>query len=170
MAGEEHILIGRILGAQGLKGEVKLHSYAESAETFAPGRRIRATAADGSQRVLVVARGRPHGKSVVVAFEGVADRGRAEALTGCDLFIERAELPQLEEGNYYWADLIGLSVDAVDGSRLGRLDSIIATGGNDVYVVKQGKKEILVPALKSVIVAVDLAAGRMVVDLPEGLD
>lgn len=170
MSGEKNLHIGRVVGAQGLRGEVKLLSYAESAEVFAPGLQVRAIAADGSERLHVVARGRPHGKAVVVAFEGIAERSQAEALTGCELFIDRAGLPQLEEGTYYWADLIGLSVHAADGSRLGRLDSIIATGSNDVYVVKQAKREILVPALKSVVVAVDLAAGRMVVDLPEGLN
>ncbi len=162
--------IGRVLRAQGLKGELKLHSYADSAEAFAPGRQIVAVDGRGTERALVIARSRTQGRAVIVAFEGIADIDQAETLTGCDLLIDRAQLPIPEEGAYYWVDLIGLAVEAVDGSRLGRLDSIIPTGSNDVYVVKDGAKETLVPALKSVIVAVDLAAGRMVVDLPEGLD
>ncbi len=170
MAEQKNLHIGRVLRAQGLRGELKLHSYADSMEVFAPGRRIVAVDAHGTERTYVIARSRPQGRAVVVAFEGITDIGQAEALTGCDLFVDRAELPQPEEGVYYWVDLIGLTVLAVDGTRLGRLDSIIATGSNDVYVVKQADREVLVPALKSVIVAIDLAAGRMVVDLPEGLD
>jgi 16S rRNA processing protein RimM len=78
-------------------------------------------------------------------------------------------LPGLEVNTYYWEDIIGLSVYAEDGVFLGRVESIIQTGSNDVYVVKDGKSEILVPAMESVVLKIDLDQKRMKVNLPEGL-
>ena len=116
---------------------------------------------------------KPHTKGILLALKGVGNREEAEALIGCEILIERARLPELDEGTYYWTDLIGLSVYTIDGDCLGRIDSIIPTGSNDVYVVKNmvdGKEnEVLIPALESVVVEVDLNREIMRVDLPEGL-
>jgi 16S rRNA processing protein RimM len=112
---------------------------------------------------------RPQGRSAVLFLRDVTDRSRAEALVGCDLFIERQRLPELPEGTYYWADLIGL--DVFDGGRrIGSIRSIFATGSNDVYVVAQGDREILLPATRSVVHRVDLERLRLDVTVPEGLE
>ena len=153
-----------------MRGGLKLISYAESLDVFAAGHPDRARGADGAEAVYEVGEVRPQGRGAVLFLAGVTHRSQAEALVGCDLFIEKATLPALPEGTYYWADLIGLEVVSVDGRSLGRLESILETGSNDVYVVKGAGKEILIPALKSVVKAVDLAARRVRVDLPEGLD
>ena len=170
MPGERIILIGRLAGAHGMRGGLKLISYAESLDVFTAGLPVRARSADGAEAVYEVGEVRPQGRGAVLFLAGVTHRSQAEALVGCDLFIEKATLPALPEGTYYWADLIGLEVVSVDGRSLGRLESILETGSNDVYVVKGAGKEILIPALKSVVKAVDLAARRVRVDLPEGLD
>jgi len=98
---------------------------------------------------------------------------QAELLAGAELLIEKEDLPELEHGTWYWTDIIGLDVFAVDDTYIGRVTSIIQTGSNDVYVVKNpdgnNDKEILIPAIESVVAAIDLAKGRMTVDLPEGL-
>jgi 16S rRNA processing protein RimM len=168
--GERIILIGRLAGAHGMRGGLKLISYAESLDVFTAGLPVRARGADGAEAVYEVGEVRPQGRGAVLFLTGITHRSQAEALVGCDLFIEKATLPALPEGTYYWADLIGLEVVSVDGRALGRLESILETGSNDVYVVKGAGKEVLIPALKSVVKAVDLAARRMRVDLPEGLD
>jgi 16S rRNA processing protein RimM len=167
--GERIILIGRLAGAHGMRGGLKLISYAESLEVFTAGLPIRARSANGEEAVYEVGEVRPQGRGAVLFLSGITHRSQAEALAGCDLFIDKAVLPALAEGTYYWADLIGLEVVSIDGRSLGRLESIFETGSNDVYVVKGAGKEILVPALKSVVKAVDLTARRMQVDLPEGL-
>ena len=99
--------------------------------------------------------------------------GRAEELVGARVYIKKSELPELDDETHYWFELIGLAVYTTGGEFLGRLDHIIETGSNDVYVVKsrQGRqaKEILVPALKSVVKNIDLGGRRMEVELPEGL-
>jgi 16S rRNA processing protein RimM len=79
-------------------------------------------------------------------------------------------LPELEPGTYYWADLIGMDVYGGDGVRIGRLESIFRTGSNDVYVVTDAGRELLVPVIASVVTAVDLPARRIDVNLPEGLE
>jgi 16S rRNA processing protein RimM len=167
---ERLILIGRLVGTLGVRGGLKLASYAESLEVFAAGRSILTRDRNGAEAVYEVSAVRPQGRAAVLFLAGITQRSQAEALTGCDLFIDKAALPALPEGTYYWADLIGIEVVSVDGRRLGRLESIVETGSNDVYVVRRTEKEILVPALKSVVKAVDLKARRMEVDLPEGLE
>lgn len=153
-----------------MRGGLKLISYAESLDVFAAGRPILTLAGNGSEAVYHVSEIRSQGRAAVLFLAGITHRSQAEALAGCDLFIDKTMLPALAEGTYYWADLIGLDVVSVDGRHLGRLESILETGSNDVYVVKRTDKEILVPALKSVVRAVDLKARRMEVALPEGLD
>ncbi len=164
------ILIGRVLGSHGLDGGLKLISYAESPDVYAAGRTVLVQAGTGAERVYEIAWIKAQGRATLLGLKGVATRSQAEALAGCDLFFDKATLPPLEEGSYYWADLIGIAVYSVGGGLLGRIDSIFRTGSNDVYVVKQEKRELLLPALRSVVKSVDLEARRMVVEVPAGLD
>lgn len=170
MSDPRYVLIGRISTAHGLDGRVKMRSYAESPDLFAPGRCLRATGGDGAERMLEVTQAGAQGASILLSFAGVTDRRLAEAIVGWDVFVEKQALPAPEPGSYYWEELIGIEVVAVGGERLGRLESIFRTGSNDVYVVAEAGRELLVPALRSVVTAVDLTARRMVVDLPEGLE
>jgi len=165
-----HILIGRIVGAHGLAGGVKLASYAASIEAFAGGRALLAVSAEGEETLYEVERAKAQGRSVLLSLKGVTQRSQAETLAGREVFIDKTTLPELEEGTYYWSDLIGLAVYAVDGRFLGRLESIFQTGSNDVYVVKHAGRELLLPALASVVKAVDLEARGMQVEVPEGLE
>jgi 16S rRNA processing protein RimM len=166
-----YILIGKLQAAHGTGGGLKLKSYAESLALFAPGLTLLAVCAGKAERTCEIERVKPQGRTAILRLKGVATRSAAEALAGCELFIDKACLPELAEGVYYWSDLIGTAVYEAQGHFLGRLESIFRTGSNDVYVVKDphSGREILIPALKAVIAAVDLAAGRMEVNLPEGL-
>jgi 16S rRNA processing protein RimM len=167
---QRHILIGRILGAHGIAGGMKLMSYAESVDVFAPGRKVIAVGAAGDETVYEIEWAQSHGRTVLLGIQGIGQRSQAEALAGCDLFFDRATLPEPEDGTYYWADLIGIEVYAAGGAFLGRIESIFQTGSNDVYVVKQKNRELLLPALRSVIKSVDVESRRMEVEVPEGLD
>lgn len=124
---------------------------------------------DGRVQSRSVDWAKPHGKGVLMAIAGVADRETAETLIGSRLLVDRSLLPDLEEGTYYWFELIGLSVYTPQGRYLGKLETIMPTGSNDVYVVRDGEAEILVPALASVVQVIDTDQRRMEVDLPEGL-
>jgi 16S rRNA processing protein RimM len=170
-AGKEWVLIATITGAHGIQGAVKAQSYAESNDLFGPGRRLKAEANDGRQYDLTVQWARAHARGTRLAFQEIKDRSQAEALAGARLFIDRGCLPELEEDTYYWFDIIGLSVFDTQGEFLGRVESILPTGSNDVYLVRKGiagkEREILIPALASVILHIDLKSRRMRVNLPE---
>lgn len=105
--------------------------------------------------------------------EGVTTREQAETLIGSDVFLDKNELPALEADTYYWSDVIGMAVRTVDGEYLGRVAQIIPTGANDVYVVKTPAdhtvEEILLPAIATVVIDIDVERRLMRVELPEGL-
>jgi len=101
--------------------------------------------------------------------KGISNRDQAKTLIGAELFIPQSELPEVDEDTYYWRDLIGIEVYTKTEEFLGRIESIIETGSNDVYVVKRDEKEVLIPALEAVVLEIDLGHNRMLVDLPEGL-
>jgi 16S rRNA processing protein RimM len=92
-----------------------------------------------------------------------------EELIGCTLYIDKRDLPQLDEGEYYWHELIGMEVRTDTGKPLGTLEKILDTGSNDVYVVRKGEQEVLIPAIREVIREVDVAGSRMVIHPIEGL-
>ena len=165
-----YVLIGKVVGVHGIKGTNKFKSYAESLSVFNPGRSI--LIRDNLKRETRTELNwvKSHTGTPLISFKGVTDRAQAEALIGAELFIPQSELPELDEDTYYWFELIGIEVYSTKDEYLGRIDSIFPTGSNDVYVVKDKQKEILIPALESVVIDIDLEHKRMRVDLPEGLD
>jgi 16S rRNA processing protein RimM len=107
--------------------------------------------------------------AVVLKLSDVASRDEADRLRGQTLYVPDSEAVPLDEGSYFWYQIIGLRVLTADGEELGRIDEIIATGSNDVYVVRSGKQELLVPAIRDVVQRVDLERGIVTVELMEGL-
>ena len=166
----DRVIIGKIVGVHGAKGTVKVHSYAESLDIFEPGMIISVSSHDGGEESHEIDWIKPHSRGALLALKGIDNRDQAKKLIGSNLQIEKAKLPQLDTGVYYWHDLIGLKVFTTDDRYLGRLDSIIETGANDVYVVKDDDSEILIPALESVVRKIDIEANLMQVDLPAGLE
>jgi 16S rRNA processing protein RimM len=168
-ANRDMVLIGEIVGVHGITGASKLHSYCESLGLFKPGQCVLIATADGSESSYEIDWVKPHTKTVLLSFKGVTNRNQAEALIGSSVYVDAAALPKLEGGSYYWRDLIGMNVYTDENEYIGRLKSIVETGSNDVYVIKGEQKEILIPALESVILTVDIEHKVMRVNLPEGL-
>jgi 16S rRNA processing protein RimM len=169
-----HLLsIGKIVGVHGLKGVLKVFSYAESTTRYTSGMPLHLKDSQGNECVLKVVWAKSHSKTILLFLEGINNRDQAEELVGSELFIEKSELEVLEEGTYYWTDLMGLSVYSLAGDCLGVLTAIVQTGSNDVYVVKKmegtTETEVLIPALASVVREIDLVQRVMRVDLPEEL-
>ena len=169
MENEDHVLIGEIVGVHGIKGANKIRSYAEDLSLFKPGGSILVRENGGQKKVRTIKWVKPHTGTALILFIGINERSQAEALVGAELFIPKSELPQLDEDTHFWFDLIGMAVYTIEDEYLGRIVSIIETGSNDVYVVQDRKKEVLIPALESVVLDVDVKAKRMLVKLPEGL-
>jgi 16S rRNA processing protein RimM len=167
------ILIGKIIGAHGTNGTSRVYSFAESIDIFKAGRTIGIRSPDGQHASFEISWVKPHKRILLLALKGVTDRNQAEALIGSELLIEKASLPKLKDGDYYWFEIIGLSVFNLDDEFLGHVTSILPTGSNDVYVVQnvttKNREEILIPALESVVVEINIDQKLMRVNLPEGL-
>jgi 16S rRNA processing protein RimM len=159
---DDLICVGHILGAHGIKGWVRVFSNTSPRDNivnYSPW-----NLEQGSELQRVKVSGRSQGRSVVAHLEGCDDRNQAEALTGCRIFIDRGQLPRLQQGEYYWSDLIGLRVESLQGELLGVVASIMETGADDVLVLS-GDRERLIPFVFGEIVhEVDIDQQRMVVD------
>lgn len=161
---QRFVTLGRISGVHGVQGWVRVHSDTSPRENivnYSPWHLVR----EGRRETWKVNSGRRQGKAVAAKLAGCNDRNAAEDLIGALITVPRSVLPATTvPGEYYWADLIGLSVETVDGVPLGRIEHLFETGSNDVIVVK-GDRERLVPYIwEQVVREVDLEAGVMRVD------
>lgn len=155
--------MGRVVGLFGVKGWVKIYSYTRPREAILKYRSWRLRLA-GDWRQFELAEGHTQGRGVVARLEGIEDRDAASALVGADIAVERARLPKLAPGEYYWAELEGLKVVNLEGMELGTVSHLFETGGaNDVMVVV-GERERLVPYTAQAIREVDLYRGIIRVD------
>jgi 16S rRNA processing protein RimM len=163
----ELIVVGKISSAHGIKGWVNVYSYTNPVTNilqYQPWFLASRGAKDAWTPINVIA-SRPQGKQVVAQFEGCQDRNQAELYRGLEIAINRSQLPKLAHSGYYWIDLIGLTVVTVSGEELGQVDSLIATGANDVLIVKGKGKEHLIPYVQDEFVQeVDLESRRITVD------
>ena len=163
-AGEQRrVVLGCITGPYGTRGWVKVRSSTEPPGNilgYAPWQVGRY----GSWSPIGVAEGRVRGRDVFVRLDGCRDRDGAGGYRGCEVAVERSRLPDVEDGEFYWTDLVGLQVATTDGVRLGEVERMMETGANDVMVV-QGEIERLIPFLPGTVVqSVDVERGAVVVD------
>jgi 16S rRNA processing protein RimM len=163
------ITIGKVLKPFGVKGEVKIEPLTDFPARFKTlGRVFLVSPADkelaGSVTSVRYANGVPF-----LTFSGYDTPEKAKMLSGWFVKIPREEAVPLQEGSYYWFDLIGMEVFSEEGEKLGAITDIFETGSNDVYVMKRGRKEIYLPATREVIKSVDVAAKKMVIHLVDGL-
>lgn len=170
MGSERLISFAAVSGPQGLDGEVKVLSLSDHSRRFlelAGNTVIWRRRAD--MRVLTVTEVRGDGRYYYLRFAQIVDRASAQELARGELVIPESELIPLPEGHYYLHEIIGLRVhDRVKGD-LGRITEVLQPGSNDVYVAEGPLGQVLIPALKSVVLRIDLSGGSMEVELPEGL-
>ena len=146
MTDERRILLGRVLGAFGVRGEVKLQSFTDPVSTlmrFQPW----ILSHGGVEREISGARGRETNKGMVATLPGIEDRDAAQALAGADVYVLRSRLPAAKPGEYYWVDLEGLEVVNREGVSLGRVSHLFETGSNQVIVV-EGERQRLIPFIE----------------------
>ena len=168
--GEERVMdIGLILGAFGIKGEVRILSLYDEPERFRDLRELVLVGPDKSELKYEIEKVRIHKKNALVKFREVKDRTQAEKLEGTYVRLVGDTMTVVEEVRVGTEKLIGLEVYTRTGERLGVLEEVIRTGANDVYEVRDGEKSILLPAISEVILNIDLDHRRMVVDPLPGL-
>ena len=159
---DETICVGHIIGAQGLKGMVRVFSNTSPRQnivSYSPW----LLEVDNELRPIKV-NGRLQGKNVVAQLEGVDSKDQADELSGVKIHILQEQLPALDGDEYYWSDLIGLKVESLDAEVLGVVDTMMETGADDVMIVK-GDRERLIPfVMGDVVHNVDLENQRIIVD------
>ena len=162
--------MGVVARAHGLKGEVVVQVLSDAPERFLPGSEMLGAAPESLHgRFLKVAESRPFQGRLLVRFEGMTTREEAEAVHSFELTIDRGQVAPLPEGRHYRFELIGLTVRTNGGVSLGTVTELFATGANDVLVVQDGEREILIPMLDGVILSVDLPGRVILVEPPPGL-
>ena len=166
---EKTVLIGKIQATQGIRGQLRVIPFAEDASSISRLESVMLKSPAGVMERFPVVSAKAHGKRVILTLKPFDNINQVLHLVGREVWADRGALPELPSDEYYWSDLLGLQVATEEGEVLGELTDIIETGSNDVYVVTKDGRELLIPALEDVVVAVDLAANAMTVSLPEGL-
>lgn len=154
---EKQLTVGEIVKPQGIRGELKVKPFTDSAEDFRAFKRV---FLDGAEyKVMSVRTG---GGAVFLGLSGVYDRNAAELLRGKQITVLRGEAPDPEEGSYYIADLLGCDVVTETGEKLGTLKEI-RQAATDIYTLEMNGKEVLFPVAAGVVLAVDPQAGKITV-------
>ena len=171
------LAVGQIIGVHGVHGELKAQILTDDPSRFGLLARV-LVGPDGAEPVPYGLEGyRLHQKWILIKLEGVDERNQAETLRGQLIQVPSEEAIPLEEGEYYEHQIVGLEVRTADGQNLGQIVEILYSPAHQVYVVqsagsqspKGSPREILIPAVASVVRSIDLEAGRVLVELPEGL-
>ena len=162
-AGNERIVIGRIGAAHGIRGELRIIPLTDFPKRFAALREVMV-----GDELLHIESVKPQGKNFLMRFREYAVREDAQKLTGRLLTVARAEAAPLDEGEYYVFDIVGLTVYDEEDNELGTVENVLRTGSNDVYAVRaEDGREILIPALHTAVLAIDVPGGRMTVRFPQ---
>ncbi len=165
---DRYILIGKIGKPHGLRGEVRLHLFSDQPENLKRYRRVFIVSTKGElSQPLQLLSSRAQGKTAIVELESVSDRDAADRLKGMGVLLEKTELPDTEEDEYYYYQYAGLAVKTVDELFLGRVENIFSNGAQDILVVRGTGREYLIPIIKSIIVR--RTAEELVIAPPPGL-
>jgi 16S rRNA processing protein RimM len=167
---ENLIIVGKLGSSYGIRGWLRIFSFTELPDSifdYTPWYIQRA----GQWQEVIVESFKPHNHDMIVKLKGIDDRDQANALTNIEVFVDAEKLPALNNGDFYWKDLIGCRVKTVNGYDLGQVTDLMETGSNDVLVVKAnlkdafGTTERLIPFVDDQFIKqVDLVTKMIVVD------
>ncbi len=166
---ESLVAIGKILKPVGLKGELKVKLLTDFPERFEALPEVSIKTQEGQTERCQISRMRYGPPFIYLMFEGLSSREAVAHLQGGVLQIPQSERVSLPEGGYFRSDFVGMAVFLKNEDCIGKIESIIETGSNDVFVVKDGERENLIPALRTIIMNIDFKKKRMTIDPPEGL-
>lgn len=163
-----YILIGVVIKAQGLRGEVSIHAVSGQPENLRTYPALTLVDKQGglSPRLTVTGFRVQKGRAVIL-FDGVTDRSHAEQLAGMGVLLDKKDLPQLAPEEFYWHELTGLPVRTVDGRSLGCMQSVFSNGAQDVMVIGDEDREYMIPLMPGIIVGQN--SRELVIDPPPGL-
>jgi 16S rRNA processing protein RimM len=165
------IAVGRIVGTHGIKGQLRLFSYSGNLESLQAAQDIYLRSPAGVDRKVILTRAVNHSGKILLTLDGLDTIEQVQDLAGFEIYLQRDQLPVPAEGEYYWQDLLGMSVVTSEGQILGIIKDILETGANDVYLVHDDKigREYLIPAISNVVVSVDVTSKTMIITPLDGL-
>jgi 16S rRNA processing protein RimM len=161
--------VGYIAGSHGLHGALRVRTDNPDSTTLGALERLFVETATGRREFKVLSVSALGGGHQRVVLEGIDDADAAQALRGGAVMVTAADLPPLKEGEFYYFQIAGAEVILTDGQRLGTIEDIMPTGGHDVWVVRDGQREVLVPVIADVVKAMDLEARRVTIEAVPGL-
>lgn len=161
-----HLVIGRIVAARGVHGELKVEISTDDPDRFF---QLREVYLGDALIQFTVKRARLFQGYALLTLHGIEDRTTAEGWRDTYVYVKAEDAIPLAEGEYYHYQIRGLLAITTEGKKLGRVIEVLATGANDVYVVQGPRGEILLPAIRDVILNIDLKTGSLLVRLPDGL-
>ncbi len=162
-------LMGKVVRPHGLEGLLRIKSYAQSEESFLKAGIIFLKSASGETHEHRVVSVKPHKTIFLMKLMGVNSLEEAEKYRGSAILISKDFLSRKNSEEYFFYELIGLKVYLKKGKYLGTIKHVLSTGSNDIYVVREGEKEVLIPAIHDVVKEIDLTNKRMIVSEVEGL-
>ena len=163
MSAEQRLAVGKISGAFGVRGWVKIYSFTDPVESILRYASWQVVT-HGEWREMKVKTGRVHGKGIVAQLEGIDDRNAAELLNGAAIEVRRDQIPDAAEDEFYWQDLEGMTVENEQGECFGTVSHLFETPANQVMVVTDGETERMLPFVEAYIIDVDMDAGKIIVD------
>ncbi len=161
--------VGRITGAHGLKGALRLRPDNPDSDTLEQVARVFLESAGQAREFRLTGMTRLNATTRRITLEGVADVNAAEALKGAVVMLATEDVPAAKPGEFYYYEAIGCEVFLTDGSRLGTIEEIFSTGAHDIWVVRDSEREVLVPVIEDVVKAMDFAARRVTIEPIPGL-
>jgi 16S rRNA processing protein RimM len=163
------IAVGWVSAAHALLGLLRIRPYHVGGAAFVPGRRVFLEKDDVWQEARVVTAA-PHGRGhLLIRLRGVEDRDAAEALRGLMVYVAPEDLPPPDADEFYYHEVIGFRVETEDGMTIGEVVETMSTGLNDVWTVRDGKREYLIPVIDDVVRSIDRAIGRIIISPMPGL-
>ena len=160
--------LGKVLRPHGSSGLIRIWAYSGVEDSFLEAGTVFLKSVSGEIQEYTVASVKPHKNIFLLRLKSLNTRDEAEQLRDCEIFVRKEALSR-EEDEYFWQELIGLRVFLDTGEYIGKIAQILATGANDIYVVKQGDKETYIPATYDVVKKISLKDNTMIVDAMEGL-
>ncbi len=161
--------IGRVVKPHGVRGKMKVEYFGDDLRRFLSYREIFIQDETNGLESYEILEAVSQPPRLIVRLKGIEKIEETEPLIGKEILVEKEAFPELEEGEYYWADLLGMEVETREGKRIGKVKEIFPTGANDVYVVEGRRGEIFLPAIEGVIETIDLKKRVMKVVRMEGL-
>lgn len=164
------IYVGKVINTHGIKGELKILRLSDNPERFNPGNRLYIFPIEGSPQEIIIESQRYHKQYDLIKFVGYENINEVERFKNASLKVSMDELDELEEGQYYYHEIIGCEVFIIKGEKIGIVSDIFTTGANDVWTIKQANgKEVCIPYIDDVVKSINIGEKKILIEPMEGL-